>query len=105
MPIFVVAIVFGCYFSNKCPYVFSQNNIDTINQSEAHIEETKIKETFGDTNIMALIVPSGYYDKEKAVLEELETYDEVPQACPISKYLWMTTMTTTAALRNQIPIC
>ena len=84
MPIFVVAIVFGCYFSNKCPYVFSQNNIDTINQSEAHIEETKIKETFGDTNIMALIVPSGYYDKEKAVLEELETYDEIDYTTGLS---------------------
>ena len=26
---------------------------------------------------MALIVPSGHYDKEKAVLEKLETYDQV----------------------------
>ncbi len=84
MPIFVVAIVFGCYFSNKCPYVFSQNNIDTLNQSEAQLEEKKIKETFGDTNIMALIVPSGSYDKEKAVLEKLETYDEVDYTTGLS---------------------
>ncbi len=84
MPIFVVAIVFGCYFSNRCPYVFSQNNIDTLNQSEAQLEEKKIKETFGDTNIMALIVPSGSYDKEKAVLEKLETYDEVDYTTGLS---------------------
>lgn len=84
MPIFVVAIVVGCYFSNKCPYVFSQNNIDTLNQSEAQLEEKKIKETFGDTNIMALIVPSGSYDKEKAVLEKLETYDEVDYTTGLS---------------------
>jgi len=84
MPIFVVAIIFGCYFSNKCPYVFSQNNIDTLNQSETQLEEKKIKATFGDTNIMALIVPSGYYDKEKAVLEELETYDEVDYTTGLS---------------------
>lgn len=55
-----------------------------LNQSETHIEETKIKETFGDTNIMALIVPSGYYDKEKAVLEELETYDEIDYTTGLS---------------------
>lgn len=84
MPLFVVAIIFGCYFSNKCPYVFSQNNIDTLNQSETQLEEKKIKATFGDTNIMALIVPSGYYDKEKAVLEELETYDEVDYTTGLS---------------------
>lgn len=84
MPIFIVAIVVGCYFSNKCPYVFSQNNIDTLNQSEAQLEEKKIKETFGDTNIMALIVPSGSYDKEKAVLEKLETYDEVDYTTGLS---------------------
>ena len=84
MPVFVVAIILGCYFSNKCPYVFSQNNIDTLNQSEAHLEEKKIKETFGDTNIMALIVPSGHYDKEKAVLEKLEKYDEVDYTTGLS---------------------
>ena len=84
MPIFVVAIVFGCYFSNKCPYVFSQNNIDTLNQSETQLEEKKIKKTFGDTNIMALIVPSGHYDKEKAVLEKLETYDQVDYTTGLS---------------------
>ncbi len=84
MPIFVVAIVFGCYFSNKCPYVFSQNNIDTLNQSETQLEEKKIKAAFGDTNVCALVVPSGYYDKEKAVLEKLETYDEVDYTTGLS---------------------
>ena len=48
------------------------------------LEEKKIKATFGDTNIMALIVPSGHYDKEKAVLEELETYDEVDYTTGLS---------------------
>ena len=36
-----------------------------------------IEDTFPSTNMVALVVPAGDYDKERAILEELSTYDEV----------------------------
>ena len=79
-PLFVVAVVAGFLLSNQCPYVYGYSQIETARQNETQIAERRVNETFGTQNIMALLVPKGDYASEKALLDRLETYDQVDYA-------------------------
>lgn len=41
-------------------------------------------ETFGSTNMVAVVVPAGDYAAEKKLLDELGTYDEVDSTLGLS---------------------
>ena len=84
VPLFAVAIVAGFLLSNQCPYVYGYSQIETARQNETQIAEEKVNETFGTQNVMALIVPKGDYASEKALLDRLETYDQVDYAMGLS---------------------
>ena len=79
-PLFAVAVVAGFLLSNQCPYVYGYSQIETARQNETQIAERRVNETFGTQNIMALLVPKGDYASEKALLNRLETYDQVDYA-------------------------
>ena len=79
-PLFVVAVVAGFLLSNQCPYVYGYSQIETARQNETQIAEQRVNETFGTQNIMALLVPKGDYASEKALLDRLESYDQVDYA-------------------------
>ena len=79
-PLFAVAVVAGFLLSNQCPYVYGYSQIETARQNETQIAEQRVNETFGTQNIMALLVPKGDYASEKALLNRLETYDQVDYA-------------------------
>ncbi len=70
-PVFVALTVVACIFANKCPYVYSYNDLTTAKQSEKQIAVQKIKNTFGSSNMVAIMVPSGDYEKEGAILDVL----------------------------------
>ena len=76
-PVFVGLIVFACIFANKCSYCYGTTDLETPRQNETTIAEQKIKDTFGRTNLMALIVPSGDYEKESQMIKKLESCTEV----------------------------
>lgn len=76
-PIFVAVLVFAFIFSNKCPYCYSFTDLTTTKQSESQISYQKIKNTFGTDNMVAVIVPSGDYTSESALLKDLESHPEV----------------------------
>ena len=84
VPLFVVAIAVGFLLSNQCPYVYGYSQIETARQNETQIAEEKVNETFGTQNVMALIVPKGDYASEKALLDRLETYDQVDYTMGLS---------------------
>lgn len=75
--IFVVLVGAGFYFSNQCPYAYGYSSLTTPKLNESQIAENKIKDNFGSTNMVALIVPSGDYEREAELLDELEAYDEI----------------------------
>ena len=83
-PLFVVAVVAGFLLSNQCPYVYGYSQIETARQNETQIAEQRVNETFGTQNVMALIVPKGDYASEKALLDRLESYDQVDYAMGLS---------------------
>ena len=71
-PLFVAITVFACIFANRCPYAYTYNDLTTAKQSEKQIAVQKIKHTFGYNNMVAIMVPSGDYEKEGAILETLD---------------------------------
>lgn len=76
-PIFAVVVVVAAVLANNCPYCYSFTDLVTAKQSESQIAHQKIKNTFGNENMVALIVPKGNYDAERAVLQQLEACPEV----------------------------
>ena len=98
VPLFAVAIVAGFLLSNQCPYVYGYSQIETARQNETQIAEEKVNETFGAQNVMALLVPKGDYASEKALLDRLETYDQVDYAMGLSNVEIMDSYTLTDAL-------
>lgn len=78
MPALFLVLIIGAYFvSSKCPYVYGYSQIETPIQSDAQEVDAMIEESFGSSNMLALIVPSGSYDNERKLCAELEKYDEV----------------------------
>ena len=76
-PIFLVAIVAGFILSGKCPYVYGYSKLETPIVNEIDAAANMINDTFGKENMVALVIPSGNYEKEKKLLDELESMDEV----------------------------
>ena len=76
-PIFLVVIVAAAILSQKCPYVYGYDSVETPIQSQSMLVDERIEEAFGKNNMVALIVPAGSYETERKLMEELESYDEV----------------------------
>ena len=75
--IFVAVVACGIYFSGKCPYVYGYSSLTTPKLNETQIAENKINDTFTSSNMVALVVPAGDYEKEAQLLRVLESYDEI----------------------------
>ncbi len=77
-PVFFAALIVVCFFLSKsCPYVYSYTELSTIAKNDAQIAQEMIDGTFSSTNTLAVIIPSGDYEKEQALTEELKSFDEV----------------------------
>ena len=76
-PIFAVIVIAAAVFANKCPYCYTYTDLVTAKQSESQIAYQKIKSEFGTSNMVAIIVPSGNYENEGKILQELENCPEV----------------------------
>ncbi len=76
-PIFAVIVIAAAVFANKCPYCYTFTDLVTAKQSESQIAYQKIKNEFGTSNMVAVIVPSGNYENEGKILAELENCPEV----------------------------
>ena len=78
MPFVFVGIIVVAYFiSSKCPYVYGYSQIETPIQSDSQLVDELIEESFGASNMVALTIPSGSYDKEAKLIADLEACDEV----------------------------
>ena len=75
--IFVVVLFFAYKLSSNCPYAYGYSVLTTPKLNETQIAENMIEDNFSSSNMMALVVPNGDYEKEAQLLKELESYDEV----------------------------
>lgn len=83
-PIFVVLIILGFIFSNKCPYAFGQTDLTTARKNETQIAQERVNDKFGKENVLAVVVPVGDYEKEGLLARELEKTDGVESVTALS---------------------
>ena len=75
--IFAVLVIAGFFLSNNCPYAYSSTNLTTFTKNESQIAREMITDTFSTSNILAVLVPSGDYQKEQNLKSDLEAYPQV----------------------------
>ena len=75
--IFIVVLFLAFRLSSDCPYAYGYSVLSTPKLNETQIAENMIEDNFSSSNMMALVVPRGDYEKEAQLLKELESYDEV----------------------------
>lgn len=76
-PLFLLVIIAAYIISSHCPYVYGYSMIETPLKSDAMVVDEMIEESFGSSNMVALTVPAGNYEKEKKLLKELDAREEV----------------------------
>ena len=82
--LFVAVLGVAFWLSSRCPYAYSFNDLKTAKMSESQTAYFDIKDTFGTSNMVALIVPSGDYEAEARILEELSARPEVKSTMGLS---------------------
>lgn len=83
-PLFLLSLVGAFWLSSNCPYAYSYNDLKTAKMSERQTAYFNIKEHFGTSNMVALLVPSGDYEAESLILRELESRPEVKSTMGLS---------------------
>ncbi len=71
-PVFLVVVVLAFFGSSNCRYVFDINSVESSKKSASKIAAEKVESVFGKQNQLVLMVPSGDYELEAAVLGRLE---------------------------------
>ena len=71
-PAFVILIIAAQRISSGTPYVYGYSRITPPLINEVQKAENLQKENFVSDNLLALVFPSGDYEKEKRLIEELE---------------------------------
>ena len=85
VPFLFIALLIGAFWlSSQCPYAYSFNDLKTAKMSESQVAYFKIKDTFGTNNMVAVVVPSGDYEAEAHILEELNSRPEVKSTMGLS---------------------
>lgn len=76
-PVFLLIIIAGAILSSFCPFCYNFTDLKTAKMTESQHAYFEIKDTFGTSNMVALVVPSGDYEAESAILSELSKCPEV----------------------------
>ncbi len=83
-PVFVVVIIAAFFISNKCHYAYGYSSIIPPIKNDVQVAQDMIKDNFDSKPFVAVIVPAGDYDSEKALLADYEARDEVDHAMGLS---------------------
>lgn len=76
-PIFLIIIIAALIVSSACPFAYGYSDLESSKLNEQSLAKKMITDNFGSVNMIALLVPSGDYEKEAQLLAELEARDEV----------------------------
>ena len=78
--LFLLLIPAAVWCSNHTQYAFSDSSVTELVYSESREAMHRISDTFADSTPVALIVPAEDFDKEKAVIREVEALPEIRSA-------------------------
>ena len=82
--IFAVVLIAAGILAQYCPYCYSYTEVETAKMSQAQMDVRSIRDTFGSSNMVALVVPSGNYPTEQAIMQQLEGRPEVKDTLSLS---------------------
>ena len=97
-PLFLIIAAAAFVFANRCPYVYGYSTLDTVKQNESKIADKMVASTFGTDNLVAMLVPSGSYEKEAQLLNVISAQPEVESAMGLANIEAMYGYTVTSAL-------
>ena len=81
VPVLFVALVAGGYYMvNKVQYAYGMDMVPAFRMTEMEEAKEEIREQFGSSNVVAVVVPSGDFAAEEALLQELSACPEVKSA-------------------------
>ena len=78
--IFVLILPGAVICSSRVEYAFADSTITELVYSESRAAAHKIDSTFAPSTAIAILVPADAYEKEKAVLREVEALPEIKSA-------------------------
>lgn len=62
--VFIAVALLGLHFFNKCPYAYGYSSLTTPKLNESQIADNMVADNFTSSNMLALVVPTGDYEKE-----------------------------------------
>ena len=75
--IFTVLVIGGIVLSGKTAYIFDPNSIKSDKKTEYIAAKEEIERHFGNSNILAVVIPKEDYIKEARLLEEISKVEGV----------------------------
>ena len=82
--LFVLVLIGAFWLSSNCPYAYSFTDLKTAKMTENQHAYFEIKDTFGTNNMVAVLVPTGDYEAEARVLDDLRQCPEVKSTMGLS---------------------
>ena len=75
--LFCVLFVAAFALSQRAPYIYGYNSLETFITNEQQEAEALMEETFGEENFVAVIIPHGDYEAEAQLIADMEARDDV----------------------------
>ncbi len=99
MPVIFVAVIIVAFsLSHKANYVYSVDSVSSIRQNETQLAKQKIESTFQKSNMLAVIVPRGDYEKEARVIQDIQELPLVESVTGLANVEVLDGYTLTASL-------
>ncbi len=76
-PLFILVVIAAMLISSACPFSYGYTSQEAVKLNEQSLAKKMISDNFGSTNMIALLVPAGDYEKEAALLEDIGEIDVV----------------------------
>ena len=83
-PVFAIVLVICAYCSFNCPFSYNYADAMPKHLTETQVAHEKIKDVFGYSNMMAVVVPSGDYETEAQMLDEISGQEHVTSVLGIA---------------------
>lgn len=76
-PILIVVLIVCGYCALHCPFSYNYSDAMPLNLNDRQLARAEVNDTFGYSNMMAVVVPTGDYQSEADMLEEIAKLDHV----------------------------
>lgn len=83
-PVFIIIAAAAFFFSSMCPFSYNYSDDYPLRLNESQKAHQDIINTFGNNNMMALVVPAGDYETQAEMLDEISQLDNVTSVLGIA---------------------